>query len=67
MSVEYQSYQEDKEKKINLLEAELSFQQEKHASQLSQHTSHMKEVLAKNSDLQHRLSGEAGLSGTCDQ
>lgn len=59
VSVEYQSYQEDREKKVKLLVAELSLQQEKHATQLNQHASHMEEVLAKNSNLQHRLSGES--------
>lgn len=49
--MEYQAYQEDQDRKVKLLNAELSRQQEQHATE-------MEELLANNSKLEHKLARE---------
>lgn len=51
MSVEYRIYQEDREHKVKLLNAEIAMQKEHHTTQ-------MEKLQAKNSKLEHRIARE---------
>lgn len=51
MSVEYRVYQEDREQKLKLLNAEIVMQQEQYRTQVEK-------LQAKNSKLEHKLARE---------
>lgn len=54
MSVEYQAYQEDGERKVKLLTADVAMQHEQHKTQVEQ-------LKAKYSKLEYKLTGELEL------
>lgn len=54
MSVEYRIYQEDREQKVKLLNAEIAMQQEQYRTQTGK-------LQAKNSKLEHKLARESEL------